>query len=65
MNPEEALQAHLTLGARQSIGMHFGTFRLTDEAIDAPVQRLAELCAAQDVRNFTALDVGQSRLIDL
>jgi L-ascorbate metabolism protein UlaG (beta-lactamase superfamily) len=65
MNPDEAVQAHLTLGARASIGMHFGTFRLTDEAIDAPVQRLAAVCAARDVRNFTVLDVGQSRLVDL
>ena len=31
MNPEEAVRAHLDLGARVSIGMHFGTFQLTDE----------------------------------
>ena len=41
MNPDEAVHAHLDLGARQSIGMHFGTFQLTDEAIDAPLQALA------------------------
>ena len=27
MNPEEAVQAHMDVGARRSIGMHFGTFR--------------------------------------
>ena len=30
MNPAEAVQAHLDLGAPSSIGMHFGTFQLTD-----------------------------------
>ena len=42
MNPAEAVQAHLDLGARRSVGMHFGTFHLTDEAIDAPLLALAE-----------------------
>ncbi len=37
MNPEEAVRAHLDLGAHRSVGMHFGTFQLTDEAIHAPL----------------------------
>ena len=37
LNPEESVQAHLDLGARKSIGIHFGTFQLTDEKIDQPV----------------------------
>jgi L-ascorbate metabolism protein UlaG (beta-lactamase superfamily) len=41
MNPEEAVLAHLDLGSRASAGMHFGTFRLTDEGIDDPVAALA------------------------
>jgi L-ascorbate metabolism protein UlaG (beta-lactamase superfamily) len=65
MNPEEAVQAHLALGARRSIGMHFGTFRLTDEAIDAPMQGLTAACADRGVADFTVLDVGQSRVVDL
>jgi L-ascorbate metabolism protein UlaG (beta-lactamase superfamily) len=65
MNPEEAVQAHLALGARQSIGMHFGTFRLTDEAYDAPVRGLEASCAEMGVRAFGVLDVGESRLVDL
>ena len=31
MNPEEAVQAHLELGSRESFAMHFGTFQLTTE----------------------------------
>jgi L-ascorbate metabolism protein UlaG (beta-lactamase superfamily) len=41
MNPEEAVRAHLDLQAKLSIAMHFATFQLTDEAIDAPVAALA------------------------
>ncbi len=38
MNPAEAVRAHLDLGARQSVAMHFGTFQLTPEGIDEPVR---------------------------
>ncbi|MFZ6735009.1 MBL fold metallo-hydrolase [Undibacterium sp. Ji42W] len=40
IDPAEAVQAHLDLGARQSIGMHFGTFQLTNESIGQPVKDL-------------------------
>jgi L-ascorbate metabolism protein UlaG (beta-lactamase superfamily) len=41
MNPDDAVRAHLDLNARSSIAIHFATFRLTDEAIDAPAAALA------------------------
>jgi L-ascorbate metabolism protein UlaG (beta-lactamase superfamily) len=41
MDPAQAWQAHLDLGARRSIAMHFGTFQLTDEPIDEPAELLA------------------------
>lgn len=62
MNPDEAVQAHLDLEARQSVAMHFGTFQLTPEAIDAPVDALAEAlrtCGVPSAR-FRVLDVGES-----
>jgi L-ascorbate metabolism protein UlaG (beta-lactamase superfamily) len=49
MNPDDAVQAHLALGARQSVGMHFGTFRLTDEGIDQPAKDLAFGLAARNI----------------
>jgi L-ascorbate metabolism protein UlaG (beta-lactamase superfamily) len=49
VNPEEAVQAHLDLAPRVSIGMHFGTFQLTDEAIDEPVRALREALAHRGV----------------
>lgn len=41
MNPAEAVRAHRAVGARQSLGMHWGTFQLTDEAREEPRQALA------------------------
>ena len=49
MNPDEAVQAHLALEARRSVGMHFGTFRLTDEGIDQPAKALAASLRARGV----------------
>jgi len=36
----KALQAFLDLGARQMIPMHYGTFRLSQEPMEEPVERL-------------------------
>ena len=49
MNPDDAVQAHLALGSPRSVGMHFGTFRLTDEGIDQPARDLAASLAARGV----------------
>lgn len=67
MNPAEAVRAHLALGSRQSIGMHFGTFELTDEGIDAPFHDLA---AARRIHglaesDFITLDFGGTRYTNL
>jgi L-ascorbate metabolism protein UlaG (beta-lactamase superfamily) len=41
MNPEEATQAFIDLGARHFFAMHHGTFKLTDEPMAEPPLRLA------------------------
>jgi L-ascorbate metabolism protein UlaG (beta-lactamase superfamily) len=62
MNPAEAVQAHLDLGTSASIGMHFGTFRLTTEGIDEPLHALDAACRARNVprAHFRTLDFGES-----
>src|SRR5262249_1612312 len=62
MNPAEAVQAHLDLEAERSLGMHFGTFRLTTEGIDEPLRALDEARRAKDVpgSQFEALRFGES-----
>ena len=63
MNPAEAVQAHLDLGARRSVGMHFGTFQLTDEAMDAPLEALAVARTAAGVEPdaFVTHGFGETR----
>jgi len=41
MNPAESVQAMQLANAETALGHHWGTFRLTDEAIDAPSEALA------------------------
>jgi L-ascorbate metabolism protein UlaG (beta-lactamase superfamily) len=40
MNPEEAIQAFMDLGAKTFVPMHYGTFRLSYEPMDEPIRRL-------------------------
>lgn len=49
MNPDDAVRAHRDLGGPLSLGMHFGTVRLTDEAVDAPARDLAAALEAHGI----------------
>ncbi|KEZ21092.1 hypothetical protein CP98_00541 [Sphingobium yanoikuyae] len=40
-DPDDAIQIMLDLEARAAVGMHWGTFKLTDEPWDEPAGRLA------------------------
>ncbi|HLH90263.1 MAG TPA: MBL fold metallo-hydrolase [Xanthobacteraceae bacterium] len=64
MNPAEAVRAHRDLGSRQSIGMHFGTFQLTTEAIDQPLVDLKVALAERDIpeSEFVTLQEGETRI---
>ena len=41
MNPEEAVQVMLSLRAEQALGHHWGTFQLTNEGVERPLEALA------------------------
>ena len=62
VNPEEAVRIHLDVAPRVSVGMHFGTFQLTDEAIDEPLRALERARAARGVpaEAFRTLDFGET-----
>ena len=61
MNPAEAVQAFVDCGAELALGHHYGTFQLTDEAIDAPLVALAAALksAAVAPERFRTLRPGQ------
>lgn len=57
MDPDEAVKAHRDLNSGFSIGMHFGTFKLSDESINEPIERLQ----GAKLDEFIVLDQGESR----
>jgi L-ascorbate metabolism protein UlaG (beta-lactamase superfamily) len=67
MNPEEAVQAHIDLQSRRTLGTHFGTFQLTDEGIDQPAKDLSLALTNRsiDPSIFSAPENGQTHLIRL
>jgi L-ascorbate metabolism protein UlaG (beta-lactamase superfamily) len=64
MNPAEATRAHGDLGAKNSIGMHFGTFQLTPEPIDQPLIDLKAALAQSGIsdREFVTFHEGETRI---
>jgi L-ascorbate metabolism protein UlaG (beta-lactamase superfamily) len=65
MNPDEAVRAHVDVGARVSLGMHFGTFQLTDEAIDEPLRALERARVQHGVapETFRVVDFGETCVV--
>ncbi len=60
INPHEAVLIHQHLRATLSVGMHWGSFQLTDEPMDEPPKQLAQALAAQKVnpQAFITLEHG-------
>ena len=66
MNPEEAVMAFQDLKAEQAIGMHWGTFILTDEKVTEPPEKL-EIALSEkeiDLSKFITLKHGQTFILD-
>nr|BAK02726.1 predicted protein [Hordeum vulgare subsp. vulgare] len=62
-NPRDAVDLHVDIRSKQSVGMHWGTFVLSDEPVlEPPVQLALELQAkALPLDQFVALRHGQTR----
>jgi N-acyl-phosphatidylethanolamine-hydrolysing phospholipase D len=63
VNPAESVQVHRDLGTKRSVGIHWGTFPLTDESLDAPPKALAAAKAQSGVSDdeFFLMAVGETR----
>ena len=61
MNPDDAVKAFHDLGIAFALGHHYGTFQLTDEAIDAPVKafEIARIAANIAPDKFRVLKAGE------
>jgi L-ascorbate metabolism protein UlaG (beta-lactamase superfamily) len=60
-NPEEAVTAHKVLGAKLSIGIHFGTFQLSSEGFEQPLSGLRDALTNQrlPLGSFITLHEGK------
>lgn len=66
VDPAEAVQIHRDVGARYSIGIHWGSFELTDESLDAPIAALARALETQGIPpgEFELLRHGETRELE-
>ncbi|KAK9461552.1 beta-lactamase superfamily domain-containing protein [Lipomyces oligophaga] len=63
-NPEEAIQIMVTIGARRLIGVHWGTFVLSDEHFLEPKQRLEKEATHMGLSDAVwAADFGRTVII--
>ena len=63
VNPQEAVRIHQDLRARASMGIHWGSFALTDEPLDQPPRDLADARRVAGLADeaFFVLAIGQTR----
>lgn len=62
-SPQEAVMAHKILESSYSIGIHFGTFRLADDAQNDPVENLTAALEQEQIspENFWVMGFGEGR----
>jgi len=63
VNPAEAVQIHLDVNAKCSVGIHWGTFELTDESLDQPPKDLIDARHAKGLADdaFSVMAIGETR----
>ncbi|KAJ2007938.1 hypothetical protein GGI04_001326 [Coemansia thaxteri] len=67
INPEDAVLIHRDLGARNSIGVHWGTFMMSDEHYMAPPRDLQQACSKHGLADteFIAPALGKTHLYEV
>ena len=61
LDPEQAVQAALDLRAAAVVGMHFGTFDLTDEPLDEPPRRFLAEAERRGLAAASVMAIGATR----
>ena len=66
VNPEEAVMIHQDINARYSVGIHWGTFILTDEPVEEPPKRLLVALEKAGIseENFFVMEHGETKVLD-
>lgn len=64
-NVKEAIQIHKDIQSKYSIAMHWGTFQLTDEPMEEPVQLLKSLYTQKSLsdKKFITMKHGETKII--
>ncbi len=62
VDPEQAVRIHRDVGARRSVAMHWGVFRMTAEPPEEPPLRLRRALRAQGLseQDFSVLRHGET-----
>lgn len=65
VSPSEAVQAHIDLGAAESMAIHFGTFPLSDEGEKQSIEDLNAALDQEEIRpHFWVPEFGEGRDIE-
>jgi N-acyl-phosphatidylethanolamine-hydrolysing phospholipase D len=66
VNPPEAITIHQEVGSQKSVGMHWGTIKLTSEPLSEPPLYLAREARARGIAEyaFTVMKIGETRIIN-
>jgi L-ascorbate metabolism protein UlaG (beta-lactamase superfamily) len=65
LNPQEAVLVHQDVRSRQSIGIHWGTFKLTEESLAEPPLFLQKALQEKNIspEKFIVLRFGETRIL--
>ncbi|KAG0317493.1 hypothetical protein BGZ99_006278 [Dissophora globulifera] len=65
-SPEDAVRLHEDIGSKRSVGMHWGTWVLTDEDVTEPPKRLeaAMKKRGHDPATFNTVQIGETLVVD-